>query len=106
MEINPNPDTTVTLNPTDTDPWVQSYTFSVYTGYTFSGVFSVAGSLVADGIFDQVPTEQKFGLTTGSTTLSITYLQVTLATVAPGIVTIVQYPTLKPDLIGEEFSCR
>jgi hypothetical protein len=73
------------VNPSNTEGWVQSYTISVFKGYSCTGVWSVDGFLYnVAGQTAQVPTFEVFALTTGVATHSVSWPQVIVGTMTAG----------------------
>lgn len=82
----------MTVNPSNSEPWTQSYLVGVVPGFTCPGVlFTFALSVAVDGTTYQYPQGQDvFTVPTGIITKADVFPQITLATATPGIVGVVR----------------
>jgi len=83
----------VTVATTDTQPWVQSWTFSIFDGYSCSGEYSVELAwLTVDRTPYVAPSPHPtYLVSTGVVTGAETWPQVVSATVGPQIVNFVPH---------------
>jgi hypothetical protein len=88
-KVVPSTDETVTVAPTDTGQWTQSWELTVYYGFICTGEFQAAAALEINGENAFAESGDLFYLPTGKTTRVETWPGITSAALTPQVATLV-----------------